>query len=266
MKFLIRDDDLNYFSTPTDIERWYADIFALEIPVGFAAIPFVKPTSDVYPFFPREARTPDVEKKEYLIQENAELVTYIKKNPLIEILQHGCTHETLDGVYEYRKKVGLIEDSIRGKEQLERAFGQRITVFAAPHDWIDTSGIRGIEAAQLNVIRGRGVGLRNWIPRWQYLVIFLKMVFYRFPHYISTAPSVYPYVLNFGRHKEMCSYRLEDPDVFDGLQYVKEKDGVFVVVVHVHTLTSEKKELLMRLIAKAKEYDAEFVAPRTIFL
>jgi hypothetical protein len=52
MKFVIRDDDLNYFSKPSDIAEWYKDIFAQGIPVGFAVIPFVKPTSDVYPFYP----------------------------------------------------------------------------------------------------------------------------------------------------------------------------------------------------------------------
>jgi hypothetical protein len=263
MKFIIRDDDLNYFSTSADITRWYDDIFAQDIPVGFAAIPFVKPTSDVYPFLLPETN-PHVEEKEYQISENAELVGYVKSNALIQVLQHGCTHETVNGVYEYAKEHGLIEDTRRGKEDLEKAFGP-IHEFAAPHDWISTHGVRGIEASHLNIIRGRGAGLRNWIPRWEYFTVFLTMLIYRFPRYISHAARVYPYVLNFGKHREVCSYRLEDADVFEGLEYVHKRNGIFVLVNHVHFMNDEKKARLTQLIKKAREYGAEFVAPSSIF-
>jgi hypothetical protein len=185
---------------------------------------------------------------------------------LIEVLQHGCTHETKNGIYEYQQKTGLIKDTLRGNEELVRVFGKSIFGFAAPHDWIGTNGVLGIEAAKMNIIRGRGVGLRNWILRWQYIEIFFRMLVYRFPKYISFNPPVYPYVLDFGKHKEVTSYRLEDPDVFEGLKHVHQNNGVFVVVAHVHSLNEEKKERLASLIKKACEYDAEFVAPSAVFI
>ncbi|MDR3546816.1 MAG: hypothetical protein P4M11_00835 [Candidatus Pacebacteria bacterium] len=264
MKFIIRDDDLNYFSTPADIERWYATIFAQKIPVGFAAVPFVKPSSDVYPFWPRETARA-AEEHEYAISKNIELAEYVKNNPLIEVIQHGCTHETAEGVFEYAKHTDLIEDTRRGKAELERAFGKLVHVFAPPHDWIGTEGIRGIEAAHLHVIRGRGAGLRNWLWRWQYAWIFMKMLLYRFPRYISSVPPVYPYVLNFGSHKELCSYRLEDPDIFKGLEYVLKKGGIFVVVAHVHGLSDEKVQKLKKLIDKGRASGATFVRPSEVF-
>jgi hypothetical protein len=258
MKFVIRDDDLNFFSKPEDIERWYADLFERKIPMGFATIPFVKPISDVYT---NEAPSED---KEYPISGNTELTTYIKNNPCIEILQHGTTHETKDGVFEYAGNVPL-DEAKRGRNELERAFGRPVTVFAPPHDWINTQGIRAIEEAKLNVIRGRGAGLRNWIWRRQYVSIFLTMLLYRFPKYISTTPPVYPYLLNFGLHKELCSYRLEDPDIFEGLDYAYRKNGIFVVVTHLHGMNNEKKERLLNLIKKAQVYSAEFVRPSELF-
>jgi peptidoglycan/xylan/chitin deacetylase (PgdA/CDA1 family) len=265
MKFIIRDDDLNYFSTPADIERWYSDIFVQKIPVGFAMIPFVKPSSDVYPFLDPQT-APKVENKEYPIGENAELISYIKSNPLIEVLQHGCTHENIQGVFEYaQQSSGLIEATRRGKAELEKAFDHPVHMFAAPHDWINTDGVRGIEASKLDIVRGRGAGLRNWLWRWQYIAIFIQMLFYRFPKYISHAPPVYPYVLNFGKHKEVCSYRLEDTDVFEGLDYVHEKNGIFVVVTHIHFFNEEKKARLLKLIEKARSLGAEFVLPSGIF-
>ena len=259
MKFVIRDDDLNFFSHPTDIEHWYTDIFAQNIPVGFATIPFVKGNSDVY------TNLVTKDKNEYAISKNTELVSYIRNNPLIEIIQHGTTHETKDGSFEYGRNGELINSTKRGKEELERAFNRSVHVFAPPHDWINNEGITAVEMAKMNIIRGRGAGLRNFTWRISYALIFLRMLVYRFPKYISMIAPVYPYVLNFGRHKEACSYRLEDQDIFEGLKYTSEKNGVFVVVVHLHFFNKEKKARLLELIKKGREYGADFVMPSAIF-
>jgi spermidine synthase len=72
-------------------------------------------------------------------------------------------------------------------------------------------------------------------------------------------------VLDFGKHKEACSYRLEDTDVFDGLAYAKKKKGIFVIVTHLHFYTDEKKKRLLEVIEKARENGAEFVAPSVLF-
>ncbi len=259
MKCIIRDDDLNYFSAPKDVERWYGDLFKEGVPVGFSVIPFVKPSSDVY------VGGEEFEEREYAMHENKALVAYAQMQPWIEILQHGTTHETVDGVYEYARTVSR-EETKRGREELEKAFGRKIAIFVPPHDWINSSGIRAVEAAHMNIIRGRGAGLRNWLPRWRYLMIFCRMLPWRLSYALrgKRAPA-YPYVLDFGKHKELCSYRLEDDDVFEGLAYAHRKNGVFVVVTHLHFYTEEKKERLRSLIEKAREYGAEFIFPSVAF-
>ena len=138
-------------------------------------------------------------------------------------------------------------------------------IFAPPHDWIGTHGIVAIEAAGYDVIRGRGAGLRNWLWRWEYATIFLRMFLYRFPHFITWSPPLYPHVLDFGRHKEACSYRLEDVDVFQGLEQAAKENGVFVVVAHLHFYTQEKKDKLAKLIERARALGAEFVLPSKLF-
>ena len=259
MRFVIRDDDLNYFSKPADIERWYADIFAQHIPVGFSTIPFVKPVSDVY------TAGATAEEKEYPVSGNTALSAYVKNQPLIEILQHGTTHETKHG-YEYAKTSGLVDDTRRGKEELQKAFGERFkAIFVPPHDWIGSHGVLAVEAAGMDVIRGRGAGLRNWLWRWQYASIFVRTIFFRASRLVRGTAFAYPYILDFGAHKEACSYRLEDTDVFDGLAYAHRKNGIFVVVTHLHFYTEEKKERLTRLIQKAREYGAECVPPSALF-
>jgi len=255
MKFIIRDDDLNYFSKPADIEVWYKEIFAQNIPVGFSTIPFVKAYSDVY-VKPNESTD-----REYPISENKDLVEYVKSNTFMEVLQHGCTHETKNGVYEYAKNEGLFGDTKRGKEELEKAFGKKVNIFVPPHDWISSHGIKAVEAQNMNIILGRSSGLRNFIFRWQYLINLFRTGL----HINSTRKFAYPYVLDFGKHKEICSYRLEDVDVFEGLEYIHQKNGVFVVVVHLHSYDQTKKEILKKLIDIGIEYGAEFVHPSRIF-
>lgn len=259
MKFVIRDDDLNYFSSPEEISRWYSDIFAAGIPVGFSAIPFVRPESDVY------TGNATYEDKEYPIGENHRLLEYVRGQSLIEVLQHGTTHETKNGIYEYQQSALARGEALRGREELERAFGVSVSVFVPPHDWIGTAGIRAVEAANMNVIRGRGAGLRNFVPRFSYLRNFVRMALFKSFHVMGGGVPAYPYVLNFGKHKEVCSYRLEDTDVFEGLDYAHKKDGIFVVVTHLHFYTDEKKERLLHIIARARELDAEFVTPSSLF-
>ena len=258
MKFIIRDDDLNYFSKPSDIERWYSDIFSKNIPVGFAAIPFVRKDSDVYVGAGSSGQ-------EYPISGNLELVNYVKQNKNIEILQHGCFHENTNGVFEYAKSGGLFEPTQKGKAELEKAFGSSVGIFVPPHDWISAHGILAIEDSQMDIIRGRGAGLRNFIWRKEYLKNFFKMLFFRFPNYISVKARVYSCVFGFGGHREMCSYRLEDPDIFAGLDYVNKRDGVFVVVCHLHYFDEKKKNRLNDLIAKARAFGAQFSLPGEIF-
>ena len=92
------------------------------------------------------------------------------------------------------------------------------------------------------------------------------MVFFKAKHFFTGIIPAYPFVLDFGGHKEACSYRLEDTDIFSGLDYVQKKNGIFVVVTHLHALTTDKKERLLELIETAKEYNAEFVYPHELFV
>ncbi len=268
MKFIIRDDDLNHFSKSSDISRWYSDIFVQDIPVSFSCIPFINPVGDMYP-----AHMPQ-EYKEFSIIDNPELFDYIKGNTLIEILQHGTTHankkEKGQMRFEYAGTVPK-EEAKRGREELERAFGAPVSIFVPPHDWIDTAGVLSVENAGMNIIRGRGAGFRNWIFRPAYVAVFIRMLWFKCVYIFSRKQGLlktpaYPHVLNFGRHKEMCSYRLEDPDVFAGLEYAHRTQGIFVVVTHLHFYDAEKKARLLQLTVRARELGAEFVRPSTIFI
>lgn len=260
MKFVIRDDDVSYFTDPELIERCYGDIINSGIPVLFAVIPFIKKWRKEYP------RDVSIEDKEYPVSDNKEIVSYlVSKGSLVDIALHGCTHETRGGVYEFSRKEGLFEEIKRGRIELEKTFNRKINVFVPPHDWLGRHGELAVETEGLNVVRGRGTGIRNFVLDIRHILVLFQIVFFRISNLVRGKNFAYPFVVDFCRHKELCSYRIEDKDVFEGLNFALEKDGVFVVVVHHQDFSEEKKQILLRLIDIARKGGAKFVKSESIF-
>jgi len=260
MKFVIRDDDLNYFNKPSDIERWYKDIFDLGISIGFSVIPFINSRSDILGL-------PLIDdNKEYPISENKELVNFLKNNPLIEIMMHGCTHERFNWKFEYESEIDLFERTKKGKEELEKTFEREIKIFVPPHDRISNQGILAVESAGMNIIRG--VGSRNFLFRPQYFKAILKMGIHRLKFPNKQKMPAYPYVIDFGKHKEAYANRLNEDNLEElvkRLKYCYEKNGNFIVTLHLYSFNQKIKNNLMFLIKMAKELGAEFVYPSSLF-
>jgi len=260
MKFIIRDDDTNYFSKVEDIQRWYGQIFQRGIPVGFSVVPFVKKESDV-----RTSRD-SVEGREYPIHKNDALIRYISGNPLIEVMQHGCTHETKNGIFEYRRTEGLVEETHRGKDELEGAFKTPIRVFVPPHDALYNHGVLAVESASMDIIRG--TGSRNFMLRPAYARAWITMVMHRvhFPKKVSM--PAYPYVVDFGKHKEAYAVRLNDDNLeflLQALRYVARKRGNFIVTNHIFTNNDGRMRNLSVLIEEARKLGFSFTKPSELF-
>jgi hypothetical protein len=234
MKFVIRDDDLNYFNKPLEIEMWYRDIFNLGIPVGFSVVPFVRVNSDAFGVKIEDSC------KEYSISENKELVNYLKKNDFIEIMQHGCTHEIFNGKFEYESNIDLFERTKRGKEELKKTFEKEIKIFVPPHDKISNQGILTVEAAGMNIIRG--IGSKNFLFRPQYFKAIWKMAIHRLKFPNKQKIPAYPFVIDFGKHKEAYSNRLNEDnleDIIRRLKFCHEVNGNFIVTLHLYTFNKK---------------------------
>jgi len=264
MKFVIRDDDLNYFSEPKEIVKVYKEIFSFKIPVGFSVVPFAKLTSDAW-LGKINKNLPNRE-KEFPISQNRELVEFLKKHPLIEIMQHGCTHETKNGKFEYENKEDLLERTARGKKELERAFQRKINIFVPPHDRISNQGIRAIEALKMNIIRG--VGMKNFLFRKEYIIGGIKMAFHYLKFFKKTTLPAFPFVLDFGKHKEAYSFRLNKNNLnylISGLYFIYKKRGNFIITTHLATMDDVKKQNLLLLIKEAKKLGFKFSFPSDLF-
>lgn len=260
MKFIVRDDDLNYFSHPEDIERWYRPIFDRGVPVAFSVIPFVMPGS---PYL-YHGKQPEM--KPYPVSGNHVLCEYIKNNPLIEVTQHGYSHEPGGEGFEYRRGTDMTTRTREGRDELERAIGTAVTVFVPPHDAIDTRGIIAVEAAGMDIVRG--TGSKNVILRPKYLSAWIRMAFHRlrFPNK-ATMPA-YPYVVNFGKHREAYAIRLNNDNLdflLAALEYTARKKGNFIVTNHIFTNNEDRMKNLSTLIDRARSLGFSFAKPSELF-
>ncbi|MCE9585349.1 DUF2334 domain-containing protein [Candidatus Nomurabacteria bacterium] len=261
MKFIIRDDDTNFFTKPQDIENLYSSIFKRNISVGLSVIPFVSSLSDVYPWNISE------EKKEYLVSENIDLVNYINSNINIDIFQHGCTHEKINNVFEYLQNKNLKIETLRGKEELEKTFKRKVDIFVPPHDQISNNGIIAIENARMNIIRSKGS--KNFLFRIEYVFVILKMILHKlnFFNLSSLEMPAYPYIVDCGKHQEAYSFRVElGLDILKkGLLYAKKINGNFILVNHLHMMSEENKKIFLEIVDYAQELGFDFIKPSILF-
>lgn len=144
MMFVIRDDDLSYFTTSQQIDKIYSDIWD-EIPISLSVIPVIK-TIKKERQIPKRLRGGN---KLYPIYKNSDLVMHLKqllKDRKIAILQHGYTHESHNGFPEFCiNDLDLLRrKTVEGKKILETIFNQPITCFVPPHNSISKEGCQAV--------------------------------------------------------------------------------------------------------------------------
>lgn len=260
MKFVVRDDDLNYFSRPQDIERWYRPVFDEGISVLFSVIPFVTPGSK----YLYHGGTPEM--KPYPISNNPSLCEYIKNNPFVEVAQHGYNHEPGGTGFEYRRGSDMVQKTREGRDELERAIGAAVKIFVPPHDAIDAKGIAAVEAAGMDIIRG--TGSKNVMPRFAYIGAWTRMAIHRLRFPNKRTMPAYPYVVDFGKHKEAYAVRLNNDNIdflLAALRYAARKRGNFIVTNHIFTNNDLRMENLLLLIREARKLGFSFVRASELF-
>jgi len=100
---LIRDDDINYFTKSNMLESIYSNAWNNQFKVSLSVIPYQKTINDV-------CVPPDIRNlSEYhSIENNEELCTFLKekiRHDKIEIIQHGVTHDLIDGRGEFSQQI-----------------------------------------------------------------------------------------------------------------------------------------------------------------
>jgi len=134
--FIIRDDDVSYFTQPWMLDELYSEAWKLGYKVSLAVTPKVKATSR--PHVPKSFRGTN---RLFSINENRELVSYLLKQVAeghVDLLQHGYTHARENGRPEFAvNDLRLIDERLKiGNRLLRETFKQDVAVFVAPHEGV----------------------------------------------------------------------------------------------------------------------------------
>lgn len=240
---IIRDDDLSFWTNPNEIDFLYKPLFDKRIKISFAAIPCAVKSFNLGNFksFYQDdnSQTP--------IFENKDIVEYIRdkiKEGLVEIMLHGYTHlynfksfdnNIMTASYKnlsyYRKNNKRIEflgefnsnssfdmlnkKVVEGKKILEDTFLVKVHDFVPPSNQISKDGIRAIYNNNLNL---SGFVGRKYNREFSVkgLLSLLRIIGFK----ILNKDISYPYIIDYGHHKELSGYALTP--VTDKLKYQKQ--------------------------------------------
>jgi hypothetical protein len=249
MRFAIRDDDINYFTKPQELERLYYNIWDI-CPISLSIVPFHACTKSGA--IPSEFWQGD---KIFPISKNRELIAFLKeklKEGKICIMLHGYSHKNYENGYEFEAGENLYQKVKEGKEYLEELFGISITTFVPPHHVLSRPGIKVVVKNQLNIADLSS--LRPWkstfeTKRLYYLIINKKLQWEN----RNESKLIYPFPRRYNNHKEIGCYSLipftKLADLISGFDFAKKYNGDFCLATHYWELLKIEamRETLNRL-------------------
>ena len=150
---LIRDDDVNAFTSIDQLNEVYGFIFKNKIPINFSVIPMVNPSattdSDLFgvgsyePFIPLEMQGID---KNFDISESKVLCDFLNKNPSFELLLHGFNHAADENRFEFfsENETEVMDKIDSGMKVFLSAFNSVPSTFVAPQDKYSRTALNSI--------------------------------------------------------------------------------------------------------------------------
>lgn len=172
MKFIIRDDDVNYFYQPAQLKRWYEGIYEI-CPISICVVPFVKGDYFKWVYWAEHDKEDYMKHKDefydddniYPLGDNQPLIETFKKwesEGKISISMHGIYHRNWDrnapdieNNYSTGAEFWTDEDRTAplkdAKLYLEEVIGHSISAFTAPQNLISYTSYRSLREAGFNV-------------------------------------------------------------------------------------------------------------------
>ena len=260
MRFAIRDDDTNFFTSPKEIEFCYEHTWDI-CPPSLSVIPFVQGNwrkwQDEFYFTGKITDWASWEKDDEVhpIHENRKLVEFLKEKVAqgkIALTMHGVNHRNKDSqrrplannlvhYAEFYTDRDLTDKLKEGKDYLEQLFNQPFTVFTPPQNVITKKGYQAIVNNNLSLVGG-GISFmsRQKTPRWLWELVLWS--FFR----ASNRDQYYPYVINLGKRKEMMvHFPLQEvtqiEHLIEAFNFVKAMDGDFILSTHYHGFPVEHR-------------------------
>lgn len=265
MQILLRDDDVNYFTSPDELEQVYAPIRDFG-PASLGIVPFQ--TGCKSGAVPPRFRASDAT---YPIGENEELVEYIRSHIAdgnVRIMLHGYSHEDFDKGWEFEACPDPRQRVREGKKYLEDVFDTEITTFVPPHNSLSRRCAKAVVDEGLDILTAFGhwpwerpITLRN-------VVNFARLASFRLRH---GKRRRYYHPLRFESHHEHASYSLiEDTpisEVDEGLKFTYENDGSACIAYHYWELldTDLLNDFQQLIDTWIRRTDVKFVTDEELF-
>lgn len=185
MKYVIlRDDDTNALMPAERLERLYRPFLDRGMPVNLAVIPRVCAAAAYEPGQPeRFLAAPNPTGADYVsIGENKALISYLRANPLLRVVQHGCSHESVHGCreFDHEDAAEIARRLDDGARALEKAGLGRSSAFVAPYDRLSRTSLLAA-AARFRVISTGWFEWRRLPPAWWPRYVVKKIT--RAPHW-----------------------------------------------------------------------------------
>lgn len=287
MRFAIRDDDTNFFTTPEQLEACYHNIWG-EHPVTLCLISKVKGdwgkwVHQIY----KDKQDTDWEawtKDDTIhpIEKNTELVSFLRekiKEGKVDLGFHAIYHrnedEQLPGEMgnnyvrgaEFYTDRDLTEEIKAEVRYLSNIFQYPITVFTPPQNLLSMKGYKAVLDAGLNICGG-GLSFLKKEKNLKGIVNMGKQLGFKIMH----RESDYPYVVQYAHHAEAPYHYPLQPGTLlrtltDAFDMVHRYDGDFILSTHyvefdypmVYDETRTMKNVLTDFLDYVSGFDVEYV-------
>lgn len=287
MRFAIRDDDTNFFTTPAELEACYSDIWD-ESPVTLCLISKVKGEWEkwVHQIYKDKQDTDwDAWTKDntaHPIEDNTELVSFLRekiKEGKIDIGFHAIYHRNEDDALPVEMNNNYVRgaefytnrdltDAIRREvDHLSNVFQYPITVFTPPQNLLSLKGYKAVLDAGLNICGG-GLSFLKKEKDLAGLVNIGRQVSFKLMH----RESDYPHVIKYSKHTEAPYHYPLQPGTLlrtltDAFDMVRRYDGDFILSTHyvefnypmVYDETKTMKNIMMDFLDYVSKFEVERV-------
>jgi Uncharacterized protein conserved in bacteria (DUF2334) len=174
---LVRDDDINYFTSEKMLESIYSEAWGHGYKASLSVVPLQKGINNIS--VPPDSRKSS---RSYPITDNESLTRYIRKKidqNVVEVIQHGLSHELIDGVRgEFGGGFGKKNEIEKGRNLIRQAFGIEPKFFVPPGEDVSNQNIIALLEQGLTPIYRET--LFDQILRFGFIPNFVKIAGMRF--------------------------------------------------------------------------------------
>ncbi|MBS1781641.1 MAG: hypothetical protein JSS78_01100 [Bacteroidetes bacterium] len=252
MRFAIRDDDANYFTTPQALEACYGDIWDT-IPPSLSLISKVKGD---WPYwlqhiYDNRHQTNwqgwEQDDVAHPIEQNETLILFLKQKlqeSKLDLCFHAKFHRNGDAVRpsdrennyvrgaEFYTNEDKTHEIISEVAHLNSIFDYKISVFTPPQNLLSKLGYQAVRRAGLNICGG-GLSFLSKEKNIRGLYNLAIQLVFKMKHKHTN----YPFVLHYSNHTEIPYHYPLQPttkveDLISAFDAVRRFDGDFVLSTH----------------------------------